>query len=62
MRCTQARRTRTEPHERGHTGPPDGAFFGINMWVNTPGAITYSSEDISEDLEAASTRHDLASP
>jgi len=36
-----------------HTEPPDGAFFAINMLVNTPGGSTYSFEDISKDLEAA---------
>jgi ubiquinone/menaquinone biosynthesis C-methylase UbiE len=36
-----------------HTEPPDGAFFAINMLVNTPGGSTYSFEDIREDLEAA---------
>lgn len=36
-----------------HTEPPDGAFFAINMLVNTPGGGTYSFEDISKDLEAA---------
>jgi predicted nicotinamide N-methyase len=36
-----------------HTEPPDGAFFAINMLVNTPGGSTYSFEEISEDLEAA---------
>jgi len=36
-----------------HTQPPDGAFFAINMLVNTPGGSTYSFEDISKDLEAA---------
>jgi predicted nicotinamide N-methyase len=36
-----------------HTHPPDGAFFAINMLVNTPGGSTYSFEEISKDLEAA---------
>jgi predicted nicotinamide N-methyase len=36
-----------------HTEPPDGAFFAINMLVNTPGGSTYSFEEIREDLEAA---------
>jgi hypothetical protein len=36
-----------------HTEPPDGAFFAINMLVNTPGGSTYSFEDISKDLRAA---------
>jgi len=32
-----------------HTEPPDGAFFAINMLVNTPGGSTYSFEEISKD-------------
>jgi hypothetical protein len=36
-----------------HTQPPDGAFFAINMLVNTPGGSTYSFEDISKDLDSA---------
>jgi ubiquinone/menaquinone biosynthesis C-methylase UbiE len=36
-----------------HTQPEDGAFFAINMLVNTPGGSTYSFEEISKDLEAA---------
>ena len=36
-----------------HTEPPDGAFFAVNMLVNTPGGSTYSFEDIRKDLETA---------
>ncbi len=36
-----------------HTQPPDGAFFAINMLVNTPGGSTYSFSEIKEDLESA---------
>jgi len=35
-----------------HTEPADGAFFAINMLVNTPGGSTYSLEEIRGDLEA----------
>ncbi|UCD56669.1 MAG: hypothetical protein JSV16_12680 [Candidatus Hydrogenedentota bacterium] len=36
-----------------HTEPPDGAFFAINMLVNTKGGGTYSFEEIKETLGAA---------
>ena len=36
-----------------HTQPPEGAYFAINMLVNTPGGGTYSFEEIKRDLEAA---------
>jgi hypothetical protein len=36
-----------------HSDPADGAFFAINMLVNTPGGGTYSFEEIRKDLEAA---------
>jgi len=36
-----------------HTEPAAGAFFAINMLVNTPGGSTYSFDEIGEDLEAA---------
>jgi predicted O-methyltransferase YrrM len=36
-----------------HTEPADGAFFAINMLVNTPGGSTYSFDEVSGGLEAA---------
>jgi predicted O-methyltransferase YrrM len=36
-----------------HTQPADGAFFAINMLVNTLGGGTYSFREIKRDLEAA---------
>ncbi|RJP25875.1 MAG: methyltransferase domain-containing protein [Candidatus Abyssobacteria bacterium SURF_5] len=39
-----------------HTQPPDGAFFAINMLVNTEGGGTYSFSEISEDLHNAGFR------
>ena len=36
-----------------HTEPAAGAFFAINMLVNTPGGSTYSFDEIREGLEAA---------
>jgi predicted O-methyltransferase YrrM len=36
-----------------HTEPASGAFFAINMLVNTPGGSTYSFEEIGQGLEAA---------
>lgn len=36
-----------------HTQPAQGAFFAINMFVNTPGGGTYSFEEIKEALEKA---------
>jgi hypothetical protein len=33
--------------------PPDGALFGINMFVNTPSGMVYTYREIKEDLEAA---------
>ncbi len=36
-----------------HTAPPEGAFFAINMLVNTQGGGTYSFEEIKEGLERA---------
>ncbi|UCG12371.1 MAG: methyltransferase domain-containing protein [Deltaproteobacteria bacterium] len=35
------------------THPPQGAFFAINMLVNTEGGDTYTFDDIKEALEAA---------
>jgi len=39
-----------------HTRPPDGAFFAINMLVNTKGGGTYSLKEIKRGLEAAGFR------
>jgi len=36
-----------------HTEPSSGAFFAINMLVNTPGGSTYSFEEIGQGLEDA---------
>lgn len=35
------------------TGPPAGAFFSVNMLVNTPGGSAYTSAEISQWLRAA---------
>jgi len=36
-----------------HTQPPQGAFFAVNMLLNTPGGGTYSFEEIKKALEEA---------
>jgi predicted O-methyltransferase YrrM len=33
--------------------PPDGALFGVNMFVNTPGGRVYTFDESKEDLEQA---------
>jgi predicted O-methyltransferase YrrM len=33
--------------------PPEGALFGINMFVNTPSGMVYTYKEIKEDLEVA---------
>ncbi len=35
------------------TSPLDGAFFGINMLVNTQRGMVYTYDEVKEDLEAA---------
>ncbi|GAB4348669.1 MAG: methyltransferase [Candidatus Abyssubacteria bacterium] len=39
-----------------HTQSAEGAFFAINMLINTPGGGTYSFGEIKEGLEAAGFR------
>jgi hypothetical protein len=35
------------------TSPKDGAFFGINMLVETPTGMVYTFDEVKEDLESA---------
>ena len=35
------------------TSPRDGAFFGVNMFVNTERGMVYTFDEIREDMEAA---------
>jgi ubiquinone/menaquinone biosynthesis C-methylase UbiE len=38
---------------KDRTFPKEGAFFGVNMFVNTESGMVYTFEEIREDLESA---------
>jgi hypothetical protein len=35
------------------TSPRDGAFFGVNMFINTERGMVYTFDEIREDMETA---------